>query len=157
MKDFHDQILGHVPGTKCSDLLAAQLAAALEEQNPKKKGGKKSKKKQKKLVKQLRQQLTETKHECRKLKKRIRRKKGGKKRKKKQQALEEELELLKLFLNFSMYQGQLPAVTPQQNAWWQDMLRDSAPKLVELMIALKSGKPLKVQQLPALPPPRDRK
>ena len=154
MKDFQDRVFSYDPGSNCSDLLATQMAAALEEQGHKKKGGKKSKKKQKKLVKQLRQQLTETKHECRKLKKKIRRKKGGKKTKKKLRALEEEYELLKLFLN---YQGQLPAVTPQQNAWWQDMLIDSAPKLLELLTALKSGKPLKNQQLPALPPPRDRK
>lgn len=157
MSSYQDQIFSPIPGSKCSNLLAAQVTAALEEQDLTKKGGKKSKKKQKKQVKQLRQQLTEMKHERRKLKKKMRRKKGGKKTKKQLRALEEEVELLKLFLNFYMYQGQLPAVTPQQNAWWQDMLIDSAPKFLELMIARKSGKPLKAQQLPALPPPRDRK
>ena len=157
MNTYTNKILGPASDSEGPDLFSAQLAAALGEQHHKKKGGKKSKKKLKELVKQLRHQLTEMKHERRKLKKRIRRKEGGKKMKKQLRALEEELGLLKLSLNFTTYQSQLPAVTPQQNAWWQDMLIDSAPKLVELMIALKSGKPLTAQQLPALPPPRDRK
>ena len=165
MKDFQDRVFSYDPGSNCSDLLATQMAAALEEQGHKKKRGKKSKKKQKKLVKQLRQQLTEMKHERRKLKKRIRCKKGGKKMKKQLRALEKELEQLEQLLYSAMYQSQVSAIKPQLKPWWQDAMTVSIPKVLDLALAYESRRQLKAQpslalqsqSLRALPPHLDRK
>ena len=140
MSTYTDQILGPVPGSEDSDLFSAQLAAALGSKRHKKKGGKKYKKKLKKLEKQI--QVLALDHQLlMELEKKLHKQKKGKKGKGKKK-LKKQLRTLEL-------QRQ------QRQPWWQDAMTVSIPKLLDLMIASKSGQPLKPQPPLALPPHLD--
>lgn len=133
MSTYTDQIFGRDPGYKGLDL-SAQLAAALEEQRPKKKGGKKYKKKLKKLEKQI--QVLALDHQLlMELEKKLHKQKKGKKGKGKKK-LKKQLRALEL--------------QRQQRPWWQDAMTVSISKLLDLMIASKSGQTLKPQPPRAL-------
>lgn len=146
MKDYSPQILGSIPGSEDHDLLSVQMDAALGKRHHKKKGGKKYKKKLKKLEKQI--QVLALDHQLlMELEKKLHKQKKGKKGKKK---LKKQLRVLELHRQ-------------QRQPWWQDAMAVSIPKVLDLMIASKSGQPLKPQPPRALrykpplvlPAPRD--